>query len=266
MKSERRHELQHNELAEWIAKAALAIKPYQNMLFGGVLAVLVIVAGYAVWARMAADEAAKAWDDVNAVLDSGDVLKLSQVIEDYPRTSAAYMAGLVLADNYLGEGCNRLFTNKASGFDELNKAIRLYDAVREECRIPSLLERATFGLARAKEAKGDDKSLKQAEQLYEEVAKKKPSGAFTAAANQRLADLKQPSTKVFYDQFCKFDPKPAFSKPNDQFEFDSKNLPAEGSTEMPPSKLKLKPKAQADAKPAAEAKPEKAKEDKPAKK
>lgn len=266
MKSERRHELQHNELADWIAKAALTIKPYQNMLFGGVLAVVVVIVGYTAWARMAASEAAQAWDDVNAVLDSGDILKLSQVIDDYPRTSAAYMAGLVLADNYLAEGCNRLFTSKASGFDELNKAIRLYDAVREECRIPSLVERATFGLARAKEAKGDDKSLKQAEQLYEQVAEKKPSGAFSAAAAQRLADLKQPSTKVFYDQFCKFDPKPAFSKSNDQLEFDSKNLPAEGSTEMPASKLKLKAKPQAEAKAAPEAKPEKAKEDKPAKK
>jgi hypothetical protein len=260
MKSERRHELQHNELAEWIAKTALVIKPYQNMLLGGVLVVLVAIVGYSAWSHMAAGESAKAWDDVNNVLESGDILKLSQVIEDYPRSSAAHMAAVVLADNYLGEGCDQLFSSKASGADKLNKAIQLYDAIRQECRIPSLLERATFGLARAKEAKGDDKSLQQAERLYEEVAAKTPNGAFTVAASQRLADLKRPATKTFYDGFRKFDPKPAFSKSNNQLEFDANSLPAEGSTEMPAAKIKVKP--QSGDKPEAKPKDEKPKDDK----
>ena len=41
MKSERRHELQHNELAEWLAKSAQAIKPYQNIIFAAVVLVLI---------------------------------------------------------------------------------------------------------------------------------------------------------------------------------------------------------------------------------
>ena len=109
------------------------------------------------------------------------------MIDDYPHTNVAHMAAVVLADTYLGDGCNQLFTNKIKGQHELAKAIELYQLVREESRVPSLLERATFGLARAKESQGDAEHIKQAEQLYEDVATKWPNGAFAAAASQRLA-------------------------------------------------------------------------------
>lgn len=245
MKSERRHELQHNELADWLANTVAAVKPYQNLLLSGVLIVVLAFLGYTVWSRMAASESAKAWDEVNAALDAGNIPRLAEVIESCPGTSAAHMAAVVLADNYLGEGCNRLFTNKALGVDDLNKAIQLYDVVRQECPRSTLYERATFGLARAKESKGDAESIKQAERLYEEVATKTPTGTFTVAAAERLADLKRPSTMEFYDNFRKFSTA-AFSTPDDRPDFDSSSLPAEGSTEMPSAKVELKQKPQDD--------------------
>jgi hypothetical protein len=232
MKSERRHELQHNELAEWLAKTTLAVRPYQNMIVAAVLLVVAVVVGYTLWSRMAAGETANAWNAVSMALDTGEVPSLAKVVEDYPNTSAAHMAGVVLADNYLASGCNRLFSNKATALDELNKAIRLYEAVRADSRLPSLIERATFGLARAKESKGDAESIAQAEQLYAEVVANWPEGAYTAAAGERLADLKRPATKELYDAFAKFDPKPAFSAPADKPEFDESSLPKE---EMPPA-------------------------------
>ena len=62
MKSERRHELQHNELAEWLANMAKTIQPYQNWSLTAVLVVLLVVAGYTVWSRKAAAETAQAWN------------------------------------------------------------------------------------------------------------------------------------------------------------------------------------------------------------
>ena len=238
MKSERRHELQHNALADWLAKSAETLKPYQNMALAAAVVVLVAVLGYTWWSRESAAQATQAWDELNAVLESGNVAKLAKVVEDYPNTNVAQMAAVMLADSYLGEGCARLFVNKATARDELNKAIRLYDSVRQESRVPSLLERATFGLARAKEAKGD---LGPAERLYEDVATKWPSGAYAAAATQRLEDLKRPATKSLYDQFARFDPKPAFSaEPGERPSFDLNSLPSEGPTYMPETTYDLK--------------------------
>ena len=59
MKSERRHELQHNELATWLIKSAEAIKPYQNIILAAVVVVLVGLLGYTLWLRDAAGAPAK---------------------------------------------------------------------------------------------------------------------------------------------------------------------------------------------------------------
>jgi hypothetical protein len=123
MKSERRHELQHNELADWLIKAGEAVKPHRNVVLVLVAAVVVAVVGYWLWARQAAATVTQAWDETSGIIDSGNVPKLTKVVEDYPHTNAAHMAQLVLGDYYLAEGCNRLFINKATAQTDLNKAI-----------------------------------------------------------------------------------------------------------------------------------------------
>ena len=42
MKSEERHKLQQNELADYLAKVVEKIKPYQNAILGGIILVLVL--------------------------------------------------------------------------------------------------------------------------------------------------------------------------------------------------------------------------------
>jgi hypothetical protein len=238
MKSERRHELQHNELAEWLAKSFETIKPYQNIILAAVLVVLIAMLGYTLLSRQSAAQATEAWDELNTVIEGGNVAKLAQVIDSYPDTNVAHTAAVVLADDHLGEGCRQLFVNKATARDELSKAVNFYESVRKKGPASSLLERATFGLARAKEAKGE---LGPAEQLYEEVAAKWPKGTYAAAASQRAADLKRPATKSFYDQFAKFDPKPAFSGgQGERPSFDLNSVPDDAPVYTPGAFSKLK--------------------------
>jgi hypothetical protein len=232
MKSERRHELQHNALADWLAQTILAIQPYQNIILTAVTAVVVVMLGYTWWSHQAAAQSTQAWDDMNVVLESGNVPKLTKIIDEYPDTNVAQMAAVVSADYYLGQGCERLFVNKASAQDELNKAIKLYESVRQGSRVPEMIqERAAFGLARAKEAKGE---LASAERLYEEVVTTWPRGAFASAASQRAIDLKRPATKRLYDDFRNFEPKPVFSgTPGERPAFDFDSLPKEGPIDLP---------------------------------
>jgi hypothetical protein len=225
-------------LADWLANVFETIQPYQNAVLAVVVAVLIAMVGYAWWARESANEAAQAWSSLATILDSGNMGKLASVAEDYPNTNAAHMAAVVLADYRLGEGCNRLFSNKSTAQTELSKAIDLYQRISAGCRVPSLTERATFGLARAYEAKGD---LAPAENFYNELVTTWPEGAYTSAAKERLADLGRPATKKLYDDFAKFDPKPAFSDmPGEKPSFDLNSLPSEG-TLAPPEASKPKP-------------------------
>ena len=71
MKSERRHELQHNELADWLAKTAEAIRPHQNAILAGLVTVLIVVLGYTWWSRTSDARTTEAWDQVSAVIESG---------------------------------------------------------------------------------------------------------------------------------------------------------------------------------------------------
>ena len=239
MKSEERHRLQHNQLADWIAKTITTIKPYQNPILIGLLLVTVGIVAYSVWSRVSAAENTQAWNELNAALESGNIAKLAKVREDHPSTHVAHVAAVVEADYTLADGCNRLFVSKAVANQELAKAIELYLTVLDQSRNSSLLERATFGLARAREAKAvckvadvNQEELDKAMGLYQEVSTKWPDGAFAIAAARRLDDLKRPATKRLYDRFAKFDPKPAYSGesglPGQKPSFDLNSLPSDG--------------------------------------
>lgn len=263
MKSERRHELQHNELADWIASAAETIKPYQNIVLGVVVAVVVLMLGYTLWTRESLAQNSQAWEELSVALN-GKLDQLPKIVEDYSGSEVAFTAQAILADQHLAQGCELLFKSKANGMDELSKAIVAYDAVREGARTADLQQRAAFGLAKAKESKGDDQSIKQAEKLYAEVAAKWPNGAYAAVAKQRADDLKRPATLQFYDDFRKFDPKGAFTgQPGDKPDFDLNSLSPDAS----PASLDTTFESKADEKkPAEDAKPadEKPAEQKPA--
>ena len=51
MKSQRRHELEQNELAQWLGGLIAKLKPYQNFLLGVLLVLLVGTVAYAIWSR-----------------------------------------------------------------------------------------------------------------------------------------------------------------------------------------------------------------------
>ena len=141
MKSERRHELQHNELAEWIIKSAQAVKPYQNLFVAVVVIAVVAIGAYTWWSRTTAEQTAQAWNELNTGLASMDLDRLSKVAEDYPDTPAGRTATVLSADFRLAAGCNQRFVNKATAEQELSKAIELYESDLKQNPSASLRER-----------------------------------------------------------------------------------------------------------------------------
>lgn len=236
MKSEQRHKLQQNELAEWLTGVINVVRPYANAILAVILLGVVVLGLWKWWQAQSASAASAAWNEIYAAAAAQDTATLDRIMEQNPGTEAAYWAAVLSADLHLAAGCQDLFSNKASARQELRKAVEKYLLVRNESRTSALRDRATFGLARAYEALGGTRQsegeLAKAVDTYEEVTRKWPKGAFAAAAETRAADLQTQATKAFYDKFAQYDPQPAFSnQPGGQTKplFDSKSLPEDGS-------------------------------------
>ena len=224
MKSERRHELHHNALADWLSETAEFLRPYQTTLLGVVLVVLLAFIGASLWHRHAKEQRTQAWEQTLGAMRGGNVAVLDEVFEHQAGTPVAEMAGVLEGDILAFEGSQKRFEDRAAAQQALDKAVTCYQQVAETGRSPMLKERATFGLARALEIQG---KLDDARKKYEEVAEKWPEGAFAAAATKRAEDLQKPAIKKFYDDFAAFTPKPASA--------DESKLPSKTGLSKPDS-------------------------------
>jgi hypothetical protein len=237
MKSEERHKLQQNELADYLAKIVETLKPYQNAILGGIIVVLVAVLFLHWWNNESASAMEAANTQFYSAFSSGQPAELMGVVEKYPQSKVAVVAALMAADLHLGNGCNLLFQNRASANSELGKAVDIYQKLlREPVFEDKLLSaQATYGLARAKECQN---KLPEAEKLYAEIVEKWPEGPYGVLAARRLEDVKRPATKENYDKFAKFDPKPFKDDsrlPGKMPAFDPNNMPKEGPLYTPGS-------------------------------
>jgi len=230
MKTERRHELQTNVLADWLGDQIERLRPYARLALGIVLAVAVVLLLYTYLSSQSARQTEKgfqeyflALDELNTKRNPESLTRLAESSE-LANTPVGHWAQLSLGDNYLRVGVDQLFNDRAAGIKSLHSAIDEYAQVAKQTQQPMLADRATMGMARAYESLND---LEKARAKYDSLAK--GSGAFSAEAQQRLKDLGQQSTKQFYDWF--FATKPPRSRfsgpgiPGDRPNFG--NLPDE---------------------------------------
>lgn len=214
MKSKRRHDLQHNELLEWLDGISNVIKPHANAILIGLILILGAYVGVKIWSFRSGETTARAWESLYAAMNSGELAGLDRVSEDYSSTEVGDWARVVSADLRLANGCDQLFGNKIVAGQELQKAMESYVAVLEVSKESLIRERATFGLARTYEAMAGTRQsqgeLKKAEEKYQEVVDNWAEGVFANSAKRRLEDLGRTATKEFYDQFAAYDPNPTF--------------------------------------------------------
>src|SRR4051794_17569442 len=101
MKSERRHELQHNELADRIAVLLERVLPYGKAILGAILAVVVLAIAYGAWSNQQLKKTGKSWNELFNVIAFNDPLRrdedeiaadLDKVAQRNQGTSAALWA------------------------------------------------------------------------------------------------------------------------------------------------------------------------------
>lgn len=208
MKGERRHELEHNALLNWLMDVGKTLQPYANLLVGAALAVAIVAIGWTLWSQRSGATSGQAWEDFQSALGRGSFVELENVAENYPGSPIAHLAMVVLGDLRLAEGCDELFRSRAAANEELRKAIDAYKTALDESADPVIDQRAAFGLARAYEAQGElDKAIIEYKKLTDS------DGPYKEVARERVAALDDPDVRAFSDKFAQFDPKPAYSEP-----------------------------------------------------
>ncbi|MBP86935.1 MAG: hypothetical protein CMJ64_09485 [Planctomycetaceae bacterium] len=206
MKAERRHELQDNELANWLGQYLAHVKPYSKTILAvALLALAAAVAG----SFVLRDQAARAqlgWNDFYQAFGQRNTDSLEDVAKQYAGTDAAIWATQAEADLQLAEGVNALYRSREQARDLLESAKNGYSSVAVAPGTDRLLkERAWFGLGRVHESLSE---LDEAIDYYGRLAQSSPDSALGKEAQRRLDMLKDPDVEKWYNWFARQKPRP----------------------------------------------------------
>ena len=203
-------DLEGNALAEKTLEIIDRMRPHANAIllaFGGGILVL---AAWVLVSSQAATTRSQAWDSFLAGLSGGDPQAFDEVVRRYPGTPAAEWSRLVMADMALIDGTELMFVNKDQALPRLQSAAELYRSILAARPAAMLAERATFGLAKARESLGQ---LEEAKRGYAAVAAEHPDGALAGLARSHAAALNRESTRQWYDWFSAQTIVPPAQKP-----------------------------------------------------
>jgi len=200
MKTERRHELQKNDLADWLEKQAKNIGPLAKILVAALLAFFAIYFISGILRSRAKASAASSWDEFRAAASESDILGLREVAANYPGTEAAGWGLQTAGDLSLATGSMAMYGNRDVAMERLKEAREDFEGAQQVAKNALLKQRSLLGLAQANEALND---FDAAEQCYNKVISNWPDTAVAESAQSRLTFIKQPSTREFYDWFVK---------------------------------------------------------------
>lgn len=217
-------ELEGNVLAEKTLEIVDRLRPHANAILLGLGAAVVAFAGWALVSSQAATTRSQAWDAFLAGLSGGEPQAFDEVMRRYPGTPAAEWSRLVVADMNLIDGTELLFSNKDQAPPRLQAAAELYLSILAARPSAMLAERATFGLAKARESLGQ---LEEARRGYAAVATEHPDGALAGLARTRAAALERESTRQWYDWFAAQTIAPPAQKPAADDKAPAGQAPAE---------------------------------------
>lgn len=204
MKAERRHELKHNELADWLTERVETVKPHATGVLLGIgvlVAIVLAISWYFSGENMAAS---RAWSQYfDAFNDLEPQKRLQSLATEQSGSKAAWWALAAVGDMNLAEGSSLLYTDRTDAQKRLDVAEQAYKQVEATDDI-MLKNRARLGLARVYESTF---KLEDARRYYEQVAaseKDSPLGKVAAENAKRLKDSRE---VAFLDWFATQKPK-----------------------------------------------------------
>lgn len=236
MKTERRHELQTNDLAVWLTKFIEKYRSQAGLLIG--LASLGLIAWLAMtyMAKSAERASAGAW---SSYFQATEMIGESEgqfdvVANNYAETAAGQWARFSAASNLLGQATRLTFSDREEAKAKIKKAKEHFESlinVNDELLRP----RAMLGLAQALEtagALGDQAAIGDAAKQFQTITETFPDTAIAQAAEEQLSRLKQNQENDWYAWFATQEPAAdPLSQPG-MFD-DIQSLPSDPNVAIP---------------------------------
>lgn len=204
MKTQRRHELQTNELADYLGRHIQQIRPHAKALSIGAVALVAMILGYLYFASQHASQSGSGWSDYFTAFGDRSADRLEEAATRHAGTTAGLWARQAAGDIKLASGAGLLYTDRKEADKNLKQAEQHFKAVEKEAGGATMLvERARFGLAQVYESLCD---VKKAREYYQKVANANPNSALGKAAQRRFDHLGEDSVKRWYAWFERQEP------------------------------------------------------------
>ncbi len=205
MKSEERHHLAENDLAQILDRWLKKIEPYSNQILLGILIGTVAILGILFFARSGASASEEAWTKFAAAESADDY---ATVADDYPHSNVTTWARLRAGELYLAQGMQTAVSDRKSTTERLEQAESSFNQVLQAQSVsPEAREQALYGLAVVKETLSDG-NTQPAVETYEELLKSFPDSRFAGLAKHRVDALKTEEAQSFYAWFDKQERRP----------------------------------------------------------
>ncbi|MEM9827404.1 MAG: tetratricopeptide repeat protein [Planctomycetota bacterium] len=206
--NDRRNELQQNELADSLGRINTAIEPYSKLIAIGAALVIVALVGFALLKSEEAANTSQATFGLLNTASSGNAEAIEQIYQANPDSLAGGWAAVFAGDALLAKGVNDLFSDRETGLEQIEDALKSYQKAVNFSGDSVLVSRAHLGIAKANEAKGD---VEAAIAAYEKLVPVAESDAVREFAEDRIVKFQRPDTKQFMAWFNEQDfspPKP----------------------------------------------------------
>jgi len=211
MKTERRHELQQNTLADWLGRQIVWAEQNVRLIVIGLVGVVVGAGLIAYWNNSRAERRQEAWSDYLGAMESRDSVGQTKALESLANNASdlapGQMADILLADMALNQGIDQLKTDRAAAEKKLNEAKKRYSDARNAASDQNLKDRATLGLARFYETMG---LIEEATKEYRTLADS-PASLYQVEAERKIDYLSKPATIMFAKWYRKQKLEPAAS-------------------------------------------------------
>ena len=201
MKSDRRHELQTNVLADWLGEHLESLRPHAIPIALVAIAIVALGLGSIWYFGSEGQTSAEAWQTYFGAFNQRETGKVLEHLADEKTSAAAALwARQSIGDLNLAQGNQRLFTDRIEAKKLLEKAEAAYKEVAAAATEPMLKSRSRLGLGKVNEALCKPE---EAEKYYAQVAESEKGtaiGKLAADDAKRMKDQREVALLVWFDK------------------------------------------------------------------
>jgi tetratricopeptide (TPR) repeat protein len=201
MKSEKRHELQKNELAEWMGEQLEAARPHAFAIVLGIVLVIGAIVLFVAYSGAGGAAGAVAWNKYFSALNERDPsAALDQLASAEAGTPVGLWATQSYGDHFLTSATMEMFRDRDTAKKSLEKAETAYKKVESAASDPLLKSRARLGLGKVYESLNQTEEAAKWYKLVADTQKDTAIGKAAAKAAERMADPREIAALAWFAQ------------------------------------------------------------------